>query len=155
MNADRFEFLKRDYLQGFPAYCGFSVDDVAYGNFVTRLTVSEHHRQQDGFVHAGVIATMADHPAGYAAYTTVETDYRILTVEFKINYLRPAAGPTVQCHSKVISTGKKIIVSESEIVCGDIAGGDIWKAGKKPVSKAMVTLMVVPASSLNAKRPTP
>ncbi len=115
MNQDRFDFLKRDYIQGFPAYCGFEVDQVAYGQFEASLKIGPDHRQQDGFVHAGVIATMADHTAGYAAYTTVSEEFRILTIEFKINYFRPATGEAVVCRSRVISNGKKIIVSESEV----------------------------------------
>jgi uncharacterized protein (TIGR00369 family) len=142
MNQDRFDFLKRDYIQGFPAYCGFEVDRVAYGRFETRLKIRPDHRQQDGFVHAGVIATMADHTAGYAAYTTVSEEFRILTIEFKINYFRPAAGEAVVCRSKVINNGKKIIVSESELF--SISGGR-----EQLVSKAMVTLMAVPASKFS------
>lgn len=142
MNKDRFDFLKRDYVQGFPAYCGFEVDRVADGRFETRLKIRPDHRQQDGFVHAGVIATMADHTAGYAAYTTVSEEFRILTIEFKINYFRPAAGEAVVCRSKVINNGKKIIVSESEVF--SISGGR-----EQLVSKAMVTLMAVPASKFS------
>lgn len=142
MNKDRFDFLKQDYIQGFPAYCGFEVDRVAYGRFETRLKIRPDHRQQDGFVHAGVIATMADHTAGYAAYTTVSEGFRILTIEFKINYFRPAAGEAVVCRSKVINNGKKIIVSESELF--SISGGR-----EQLVSKAMVTLMAVPASKFS------
>ena len=142
MNKDRFDFLKRDYVQGFPAYCGFEVDRVADGRFETRLKIRPDHRQQDGFVHAGVIATLADHTAGYAAYTTVSEEFRILTIEFKINYFRPAAGEAVVCRSKVINNGKKIIVSESEVF--SISGGR-----EQLVSKAMVTLMAVPASKFS------
>lgn len=142
MNKDRLDFLKRDYVQGFPAYCGFEVDRVADGRFETRLKIRPDHRQQDGFVHAGVIATMADHTAGYAAYTTVSEEFRILTIEFKINYFRPAAGEAVVCRSKVINNGKKIIVSESEVF--SISGGR-----EQLVSKAMVTLMAVPASKFS------
>jgi len=139
MNHDRFDFLKRDYIQGFPAYCGFEVARVAYGQFESNLKVRPDHRQQDGFVHAGVIATMADHTAGYAAYTTVSEDLRILTIEFKINYFRPARGEAVVCRSSVISNGKKIIVSESEVF-------SLSEGRERLVSKAMVTLMAVPAS---------
>jgi len=142
MNQDRFDFLKRDYIQGFPAYCGFEVDQVAYGQFEASLKIGPDHRQQDGFVHAGVIATMADHTAGYAAYTTVSEECRILTIEFKINYFRPATGEAVVCRSRVISNGKKIIVSESEVF--SISGGR-----EQLVSKAMVTLMAVPASKFS------
>jgi uncharacterized protein (TIGR00369 family) len=139
MNQDRFDFLKRDYIQGFPAYCGFEVVRVAYGQFESNLKIRPDHCQQDGFVHAGVIATMADHTAGYAAYTTVSEEFRILTIEFKINYFRPTTGDAVVCRSSVISNGKKIIVSESEVF-------SISEGRERLVSKAMVTLMAVPAS---------
>ena len=142
MNQDRFDFLKRDYIQGFPAYCGFEVVRVAYGQFESNLKIRPDHRQQDGFVHAGVIATMADHTAGYAAYTTVSEEFRILTIEFKINYFRPATGDAVVCRSRVISNGKKIIVSESEVF-------SISEGRERLVSKAMVTLMAVPASKFS------
>jgi uncharacterized protein (TIGR00369 family) len=139
MKQDRFDFLKRDYIQGFPAYCGFEVVRVAYGQFESNLKIRPDHCQQDGFVHAGVIATMADHTAGYAAYTTVSEEFRILTIEFKINYFRPTTGDAVVCRSSVISNGKKIIVSESEVF-------SISEGRERLVSKAMVTLMAVPAS---------
>ncbi len=139
MNNERIEFLKKDYIQGFPAYCGFEVDRVEYGIFETRLKIRQEHTQQDGFVHAGVIATMADHTGGYAAYTTVSENFRILTVEFKINYFKPAVGKVIVCRSKVINKGKKIIASESEVF-------SIFEDREKLVSKAMVTLMAVPIS---------
>jgi uncharacterized protein (TIGR00369 family) len=142
MNQDRFDFLKRDYIQGFPAYCGFEVVRVAYGQFESNLKIRPDHCQQDGFVHAGVIATMADHTAGYAAYTTVSEEFRILTIEFKINYFRPVTGEAVVCRSSVISNGKKIIVSESEVL-------SISEGRERLVSKAMVTLMAVPTSKFS------
>ncbi len=139
MNKERFEFLKKDYVQGFPASCGFVVEHVEYGIFETSLDIREMHRQQDGFVHAGVIATMADHTAGYSAYTTVSEEYRILTIEFKINYFKPAIGESLSCCSKVINNGKSIKVSESEVF-------SLVKGKPKLVSKAMVTLIAVPAA---------
>jgi uncharacterized protein (TIGR00369 family) len=141
MNDERFEFLKKDYLQGFPADCGFEVERADHGYFETRLKILARHGQQDGFVHAGVMATMADHTGGYAGYTTVSEDYRILTIEFKINYFKPATGEFLVCRSRVINNGRTIKVSESEVfsVSGD---------QEKLVSKATVTLMAVPAETL-------
>ena len=141
MNKERFEFLKKDYIQGFPANCGFEVEQVAFGIFESRLKIRPMHSQQDGFVHAGVIATMADHTGGYAAYTTVSEKYRILTIEFKINYFKPAIGEFIVCRSKVINNGKKIKVSESEVFA-------VSEGQEKLVSKAMVTLIAVPAENL-------
>jgi uncharacterized protein (TIGR00369 family) len=141
MNQKRFEFLKKDYIQGFPANCGFEVERAAFGIFESRLKIRPMHSQQDGFVHAGVIATMADHTGGYAAYTTVSEEYRILTIEFKINYFKPAIGEFIVCRSKVINNGKKIKVSESEVFA-------VSEGQEKLVSKAMVTLIAVPAGNL-------
>src|SRR4030067_2536302 len=85
----RFQFLKKDYSQGFIADCGFEAVHYERGRLEARLKVLGRHRQQDHYVHAGVIATMADHTAGYAAFSLVSDEYRILTIEFKINFLDP------------------------------------------------------------------
>ena len=142
MNNERIEFLKEDYVQGFPAAIGFKVDQAAYGIFETRLKIRPDHIQQDGFVHAGVIATMADHTAGYAAYTTVSEAFRILTIEFKINFFKPAVGRHIICKSKVVNNGKTIKVSESELF-------SLTENQEKLVAKAMVTLIAVASTVLN------
>lgn len=59
MTSHWFEYLKSNFVQGFPKLCGFEVIHVDYGVFETGLKILDEHRQQDGFVHAGVIATMA------------------------------------------------------------------------------------------------
>ena len=141
-----FEHLKKDYVQGFPEYCGFEVTRVDRGIFETRLQLRPEHLQQDGFVHAGVISTMADHTAGYAAFTTVDASFRVLTIEFKINFFRPAVGDAIACRSRVIQGGKKIVVSESEVFSQ-------YGHLEKRVSKAMVTLMVVAEKAID--RPSP
>jgi uncharacterized protein (TIGR00369 family) len=142
LSPERIEFLKKDYSQGFSRYCGFEILEVAWGRFTTRVVSREDLIQQDGFIHAGVMATMADQTAGYSAFTTVPEDYRILTIEFKINFLRPAFGAEIVCKSHVIREGRQIIVAESEIL--DVRAG----GAQVPVAKAMVTLMVVHQDSL-------
>lgn len=142
MDPERARFLARDFVQGFPAHCGFGVERVDAGVFETGCPVRPEHRQQDGFVHAGVLATLADHTAGYAAYTLVPEDRRILTIEFKINFLKPAVGDRVHCRARVLSPGRTILVAESEVFAND-SGAD------RLVAKATVTLMAVPASRLD------
>jgi len=141
MNKERIAFLKKDYVQGFVKFCGFDVVHIDDGCFESCLTLEKKHMQQDGFVHAGVIATMADHTAGYSAFTLVPDDQQILTIEFKINYFKPAVGHKLLCRSRVVSKGTKIIVSESEVF-------SVSDENEKLVSKAMVTMMPVPALSL-------
>jgi uncharacterized protein (TIGR00369 family) len=142
MSAQWFEFLREDFVQGFPAFCGFQVTRVDRGIFETRLDVRDEHRQQDGFVHAGVLATMADHTSGYASFTTVTRAFRILTIEFKINYLKPTVGPLIICRSQVVNNGKQVKVAESEIY--SVADGV-----EKLVSKGLFTQMAVAADKLH------
>jgi acyl-CoA hydrolase len=55
---------------------------------------------------------MADHTAGGAA-RSVSGDKDVLTVEFKINYLRPAIGDRLRCTANVLRAGKTVIVAEA------------------------------------------
>jgi len=115
ISEERKAFLAEDYSRGFIKYCRFKAEVIKKGFFQSRVKIEEHHRQQDGFIHAGVMATMADHTAGYSAFTIVREDYQILTIEFKVNFLRPAYGDSLVCRSTVIREGNQIIISESEV----------------------------------------
>jgi uncharacterized protein (TIGR00369 family) len=115
LDEKRIDFLKRDFSQGFISFCGIEAGEVLPGRFCSFVNIKEHHRQQDGFIHAGVLAAMADHTAGYAAFTLVPPGIQILTIEFKINFLRPAFGNRLECRSRIIRNGRQIIVGQSEV----------------------------------------
>jgi len=51
------------------------LDSVADGECHSSLKIDQRHFQQDGFVHAGVQATMADHTAGAAALKSLSTSF--------------------------------------------------------------------------------
>jgi uncharacterized protein (TIGR00369 family) len=139
---DRLHALQEDAVQGFTAYCGLESVSLEPGRFVTRVTIRDHHLQQDGFVHAGVIATMADHTAGYASYSLVPADRRILTVEYKINFLVPASGDYLECRSRVIKPGKTLLVTESEVYV-------VREDAEALVAKAMLTMAAVPQDKVS------
>src|SRR5438309_9854556 len=48
--------------------------------------------QQDGFVHAGALVTLADSAGGYPALSLLPSGSRVFSVEVKSNFLRPASG---------------------------------------------------------------
>src|SRR5262245_7136498 len=58
--------------------------------------------QQNGYVHAGIITAIADTACGYAAFTLMPAGSAVLSVEFKVNLLRPAAGETFRARAEVI-----------------------------------------------------
>jgi uncharacterized protein (TIGR00369 family) len=72
--------------------------------------------QQDGFIHAGIIATIADSACGYAAYTLMPANSRVLSVEYKVNLLRPAAGEAFLAHAEVVKAGKTITVVTCDVI---------------------------------------
>ncbi len=114
---------------------------IEKGFLKTTLVIEEKHLQQHNFIHAAVLAAIADHTAGGAATTLVRDDQEVLTIEFKINFLKPATGEHLFCESKVIRAGKTIIVAESDVY-SDKSGRDSLLA------KAIVTLTPVEASKL-------
>lgn len=141
LDEKRKQKLKEEYSEGFIAYCGMKAVNLEPGRLEARVAVSDDHRQQDGFIHAGVTATLADHTAGYAAYTMIPEDHRILTIEFKVNFLRPAFGDSLVCRAKVIKPGRKVLICESEVF-------DQRPEGEVLTAKVLATMASVPASDL-------
>ena len=77
------------------------------------LDILPRHAQQNGFIHAGVQATLADHAAGAAAATLVEEGQTVLTLEFKLNLLRPALCQRLLCRAEVLKAGHQVTVVEA------------------------------------------
>jgi uncharacterized protein (TIGR00369 family) len=115
---------------------GVVLERIAPGVCETSLRLEQRHLQQDGYAHAGVLATLADHTAGAAAATLVGPNEYVLSVEFKINLLRPAHGERLLCRATVLKPGSRIDVVESELWAED-------HGESKLVAKATVTLAVL------------
>jgi uncharacterized protein (TIGR00369 family) len=141
---DRLAFLMRDYAQGFIANLGLTAVHLERGYLESRLTVQPRHRQQDQYIHAGVLATMADHTAGYAAFSLIPEGFRILTIEFKVNFFRPAYGQGLLCKSRILREGR-VLVGEAEVY-------DQRPDGEVLAAKAMVTMMSVPQGKIKKVR---
>jgi len=117
---------------------GIELESVGDGECVTTLDLKDRHLQQDGFVHAGVHATIADHTAGVAAATMLRDHQMVLSVEFKINLLRAARGDRLICRAEVLKPGRRFSVVESEVFC--VVGGE-----ERLVSKMTSTIAYVDA----------
>jgi len=102
----------------------------------SQLELRDDHLQQDGFVHAGVQATLADHTAGAAAASLIADDEIVLTAEFKISLYRAARGTSLTCNARVVKAGTQLTFVESEVLC--TRGTETT-----PVSKATVSIAVV------------
>ena len=126
-------FERSDFIRSL----GIKLEDVGEGWCEATFVPADQHRQQHGFIHAGVVYTLADHVAGGAAGTTLPDGKDVITVENKISYLRPAMGESLRGRGVVLRAGKNLIFSEAEVFAR--SGND-----EKLVAKLISTLSVIP-----------
>ena len=118
---------------------GAELVEVAPGRVVIELPYDRRLTQQDGFIHAGVSSIIMDSACGYAAFSLMSAEARVLTIEFKINLLAPAAGERFRAVGVVRKSGRSVFVAESELFAVD-------NQGSKPVASMTGTLMAVYAN---------
>jgi uncharacterized protein (TIGR00369 family) len=122
--------------QGYMTAIGAELVHVAAGEVDIALPFSERLTQQDGYLHAGVVAGVTDSACGYAALTTMEANAEVLTVEFKINLLAPAAGDQLVARGRVLRTGRTLTVCRGDAVT--MGDGE-----EKHVATLTATLMAI------------
>ncbi|HTG14820.1 MAG TPA: PaaI family thioesterase [Blastocatellia bacterium] len=71
--------------------------------------------QQHGYLHGGIVTTIADSAAGYAAYSLMPAGAEVLSIEFKVNLLRPARGKSFLARAEVIKAGRTLTVSRADV----------------------------------------
>lgn len=100
--------------------------------------------QQNGFLHAGAVSTIADSACGYAAYSLSPPGYDVLAVEFKINLLSPAAGPWLLACGRVLRPGRTLTTCFCD-VWGMDAEADEAPVGARRVATMLSTIITQPA----------
>ena len=88
---------------------------VAPGVIEITLPYRKDLTQQHGYVHAGIITTIADSACGYAAYTLMPPGSDVLAVEFKVNLMRPAKGEKFVARAEVIKSGRTLTVVRADV----------------------------------------
>ena len=133
------------------ATIGASLEDVSPGRVTLRLPVREDLTQQHGFLHAGVIAALADSACGYAALSMMPVGADVLSIEFKVNMLAPAVGEAIVARGEVIRAGRTIMVCRADVhaVQQPAEGG----GAEKLVAAMQGTMMVVVPSSSSGNAP--
>jgi uncharacterized protein (TIGR00369 family) len=123
--------------QGLMAHLGARITHIGPGRVHIVLPARAEVTQQHGYVHAGATSAVADSAGGYAALTLFDEDSEVLTVEYKINLLAPAAGDHIEAVGTVLKSGRTLTVCLLE-VHGVQADGE-----RKLVANGQQTLMRV------------
>lgn len=134
----RDERVRQSFLnQAFMSTLGAELTAVGEGAVEIRLPFSSSLTQQDGFLHAGAVAAVLDSACGYAALSVAPAGHEVLTVEFKVNLLSPAAGEVFIAKAQVKRAGKKLTVCTADAFA---ATGD----KQKVIATMLATIMVLP-----------
>ncbi|MFT3777502.1 MAG: PaaI family thioesterase [Ottowia sp.] len=82
-----------------------------------RIPITERIKQQNGFVHGGVVSYAADNSLTFAGGLALGA--AVVTSEFKINYVRPALGQVLVARANVVHAGRTQAVCSCRIFCID------------------------------------
>lgn len=107
-----------------------------------KIPVKPELKQQNGFVHGGVISYAADNALAYAGGGALGPG--VVTAEFKINYVRPGTGEFILARASVIAAGKNQAACRCDVyACGErreslcaTAQGTIARVGQSPEVRA-------------------
>lgn len=91
---------------------GAVLTKVSYGTVEIELPFDEKLTQQHGFLHAGILSTALDSACSYAAYSVIDEDASLLTIEFKVNLMSPGRGERFLFRGEVTKPGSTIIVAD-------------------------------------------
>lgn len=94
---------------------GMALLEVKAGECIIGFSYREDLTQQNGFIHAGVIATALDSACGYAAFSMMPEDADVLSIEFKTNLMRPARGERFEARARVIKPGRTVFFTEASL----------------------------------------
>ena len=120
---------------------GAVLESVESGTVTISCGLNEGLTQQHGLFHGGVLASLVDVACGYAALSVMPEDREVLTVEFKVHFLKPAKEDRVIAVGQVVQAGRTLTVCE----------GSVFDATRtRQLAKMTATMMSVPASSEGA-----
>ena len=115
--------------QGVMRHIGALMLSVRPGYCEIELPYSDEVSQQHGFFHGGIIGTIADTAGGYAAFSLMDAEDGVLTVEYKINFIAPTDGDRALARGRVLRPGRTLTVTRAEV--------SVFKDGHETVCAAM------------------
>ena len=116
---------------------GAEMTKVAPGEVEIALPFRADLTQQNGYLHAGIVAAIIDSACGYAAMSLTPAGGEVLSIEFKLNLLSPAAGESFVARGRVKRAGRNVTVCTGDLFA---LNGD---GAEKLVATMLATMMNV------------
>ncbi|MBS2534206.1 PaaI family thioesterase [Catenulispora sp. NF23] len=112
--------------QPFSVLLGARVEVFEKGRAILAVPIREDLKQQNGFLHGGVLAYAADNAITFAAGTTLGPE--VLTSGVTISYVRPASGTTLLAEAEVTYTGRRQAVCRCDLYAVAEDGAQVLSA---------------------------
>ena len=101
--------------QGMMKTLGATLGMISSGAVEIELRPSPAIAQQHGFVHAGAITAIADNACGFSVLSLMPEGTGVLTTEFKLNLVAPAAGDLIVARGRVVKAGRTLSLTQAEV----------------------------------------
>ena len=105
--------------QGLLTSIGAKITSLKEGELKVSCPYSNKMTQQNGYFHAAIITSIVDVACGYAANTVMPLEADVLTVEYKVNFLRSTKAAQIIATGMVIKSGKRLVVCEGQVIDSD------------------------------------
>ena len=122
--------------QGLMRTLGATLEHISPGVVEIAMRPTDAISQQHGFTHAGAVTSIADSAAGYAALSLMPRGTGVLTTEFKVNFVAPAAGELIVARGRVVKAGRTLTLAQTEVFAES-------RGQKKLIALLTATMMTI------------
>ena len=91
------------------------VTDPEDGTSTVYMPINPNHLQLAGRVQGGIVVALADYSFFRAVKPLLQPGEATTTIELKLNFLAPAIEGVLTANTKIVSSGERAIVGETEV----------------------------------------
>ncbi len=117
----------------FWALLGMEVVDVKKGWAQVKLPYSKNLAQPDGVAHGGAIFSPADAAVAVAMLGMIDRDETLLTIEMKINYIKPIKEGDILAEARIVHRGGRTAIGDVDVMNSE---GDL-------IAKGLATYLII------------
>ena len=120
-------------------FMGIKLVEVGVGDAALMLPHRQELHNSMGLMQGGILSVLADVAGGVALYSVLSNPLRVVipTIEFKVNFLRPASGEDIFARGRVVKSGRQVAVCNVDISThqGTLLATGLFTYMVKPISK--------------------
>ena len=118
----------------FGGFIGIEILELTEGRSRCSLQLQDHHHNNGGRVHGGVLTSLVDTAAGVAVRSVRPEGKLSATTDLSISFIRPPKGSSIEAVAEVIHSGRQLFRTEISVF-----------SDFKLVARATATFMIVDA----------